>query len=51
MVEEGVVVEKRPVVKEAICIRKEVVEETEVVEADVRREDIEVGSETKSGHP
>ena len=40
--EEEVVVEKRPVVKEELRIRKEVVEDTEVVEEDVRREEIEV---------
>jgi stress response protein YsnF len=41
-----VVVEKRPVVKEEVRIRKEVVEDTEVVEEDVRREDVEVDDET-----
>jgi uncharacterized protein (TIGR02271 family) len=44
--EEEVVVEKRPVVKEEVRIRKDVVEDTEVVEADVRREEIEVEDET-----
>jgi uncharacterized protein (TIGR02271 family) len=42
IVEEEVVVEKRPVVKEEIRIRKDVVEETEIVEEDVRREEIDV---------
>ena len=32
--------------KEEVCIRKEVVEDTEVVEEDVRREDVEVDDET-----
>ncbi len=44
--EEEVVVSKRPVVKEEIRIRKEVVEDTEVVEEDVRREEIDVEDET-----
>jgi stress response protein YsnF len=42
-----VVVEKRPVVKEELRIRKEVVEEAEVVEEDVRREEIEVDDQTE----
>lgn len=46
VVEEEVVVEKRPVVKEEIRIRKDVVEETQVVEEDVRREEVEVDDET-----
>jgi len=45
--EEEVVVGKRPVVKEEVRIRKDVVEGTEVVEEDVRREEIEVEDETK----
>ena len=44
--EEEVVVEKRPVVKEEVRIRKEVVEDTEVVEEGVRREEIEIDDET-----
>ena len=44
--EEEVVVSKRPVVKEVIRIKKEIVEETEVVEVDVRREEIDVVDET-----
>jgi uncharacterized protein (TIGR02271 family) len=47
IVEEEVVVEKRPVVKEELRIRKEVVEEAEVVEEDVRREEIEIDDQTK----
>ena len=46
VVEEEIVVEKRPVVKEEIRIRKEVVEESEVVEEDVRREEVEVDEQT-----
>jgi stress response protein YsnF len=39
-------VEKRPVVKEEIRIRKDVVEEVEVVEEDVRREEVEIDDHT-----
>ena len=46
--EEEVVVEKRPVAKEEVRIRKDVVEDTEVVEEDVRREEIEVEDETST---
>src|SRR5215203_472655 len=44
--EEEVVVSKRPVVKEEVRIRKDVVEDTQIVEEDVRREEIEVDDET-----
>ena len=44
--ETEVVVSKRPVVKEEIRIQKDVVEGTEVVEEDVRREEIDVMDET-----
>jgi uncharacterized protein (TIGR02271 family) len=47
--EEEVVVEKRPVAKEEIRVRKDVVEDTEVVEEDVRREEIEVDDQTTRG--
>ncbi len=40
--EEEVVVEKRAVAKEEVRIRKDVVEDTEVVEEDVRREEVDV---------
>jgi len=43
--EEEVVVEKRPVVKEELVIGKRVVEEQENVEADVRRERVEIEGE------
>ncbi|MDQ3862076.1 MAG: DUF2382 domain-containing protein [Actinomycetota bacterium] len=46
VVEEEVVVEKRPVVKEEIRIRKVVVEDVEVVEEDVRREEVEIDDQT-----
>ena len=45
--EEEVVVEKRPVAKEEVRIRKDVVSDTETVEEDVRREEIEVEDETR----
>ena len=48
VVEEEIVVEKRPVVKEEIRIRTEVVEDVEVVEEDVRREEVEIVDETDS---
>ncbi|MDQ3864477.1 MAG: YsnF/AvaK domain-containing protein [Actinomycetota bacterium] len=49
--EEEVVVDKRPVAKEEIRIRKDVVEDTEVVEEDVRREEIEIDDETTGRTP
>jgi len=42
LTEEEVVVEKRPVAKEEIRIRKDVVEDTQVVEEDVRREEVDI---------
>jgi uncharacterized protein (TIGR02271 family) len=44
---EEVVVEKRPVPKEEVRIRKDVVEDTEVVEEDVRREEVDVEDATE----
>jgi uncharacterized protein (TIGR02271 family) len=44
--EEEVVVSKRPVIKEEVRIRKDVVEDTQVVEEDVRREEIDVEDDT-----
>ena len=49
--EEEVVVEKRPVAKEEVRIRKDVVEDTEVVEEDVRREEIDIDDETTGRTP
>ena len=46
VVEEEVVVEKRPVVKEELRIRKDVVEDEEVVEEDVRKEEVDVEDAT-----
>ncbi len=42
IVEEELVIEKRPVVREVLVIRKRVVTETREVEADLRKERIEV---------
>ena len=47
--EEEVVVEKRPVAKEEIRVRKDVVEDTEVVEEDVRREEVDVDDQSSRG--
>ncbi len=44
--EEEVVVSKRAVAKEEVRIKKDVVEDTEVVEEDVRREEIDVEDQT-----
>ena len=46
LTEEEVVVEKRPVAKEEVRVRKDVVEDTEVVEEDVRREEIDVDDQS-----
>jgi uncharacterized protein (TIGR02271 family) len=47
LTEEEVVVEKRPVAKEEIRVRKDVVEDTEVVEEDVRREEVDVDDQSE----
>src|SRR5215210_6288689 len=47
--EEEVVVEKRAVAKEEVRLRKDAVEDTEVVEEDVRREEIDVEDATQRG--
>src|SRR5215210_7030707 len=46
VVEEEVVTEKRPVVKEELRIRKDVVQDEEVVEEDVRKEEVDVEDAT-----
>ena len=48
VVEDEVVVEKRPVVKEEIRVRKDVVEDEEVVEEDVRREEVDIEDATQT---
>ncbi len=45
--EEEVVVEKRPVAKEEIRIRKDVVQDEEVVEEDVRKEEVDIDDQTE----
>jgi len=47
IIEEEIVVEKRPVVKEEIRIRKSMIEEEEVVEEDVRKEEIDIDDQTE----
>ncbi len=47
--EEEAVVEKRPVAKVEVRIRKDVVEDTEVVEEDVRREEVDIDDDTEPG--
>jgi uncharacterized protein (TIGR02271 family) len=47
VVEEEILVEKRPVVKEEIRIRKQVVEDVEVIEEDVRKEEVDIVDETE----
>jgi uncharacterized protein (TIGR02271 family) len=44
--EEEVVTEKRPVAKEEIRVRKDAVQDEEVVEEDVRREEVDVDDQT-----
>src|ERR687886_76043 len=45
--EEEVVVEKRPEVKEEIRVRKDVVQDEELVEEDVRREEVDIDDQTE----
>ncbi len=47
VIEEEIVVEKRPVVREEIRIRKEIVEDEEVVEEDVRKEEVDIDDQTR----
>jgi uncharacterized protein (TIGR02271 family) len=47
VIEEEIVIEKRPVVKEEIRLRKEVVEDEEVVEEDVRKEEVDIDDQTE----
>ena len=47
--EEEVVVDKRAVAKEEIRVRKDAVQDTEVVEEDVRREEVDVEDGTERG--
>ena len=47
VVEDEVVVQKKPVVKEEIRVRKDVVHERQIVEADVRREEVDIEDDTR----
>ena len=47
VVEDEVVVQKKPVAKEEIRVRKDVVHERQTVEEDVRREEIEIEDDTR----
>ena len=47
--EEVVVVSKRVVLKEEIRLRKGVVEEEEIVEVDLRKEEVEIDDQTERG--
>ena len=47
--EEEVVVDKSAVAKEEVRVRKDVVEDTEVVEEDVRREEVDIEDATERG--
>lgn len=50
VVEEEVVVSKQAVKKEEIRLKKNVVEDTQVVEEDVRKEEVEIEDGTEHGH-
>ena len=47
VVEDEVVVQKKPVAKEEIRVRKDVVHERQIVEEDVRREEVEIEDDTR----
>jgi uncharacterized protein (TIGR02271 family) len=47
VVEDEVVVQKKPVVKEEIRLRKDVVHERQIVEEDVRREEVDIEDDTR----
>ncbi len=47
VVEDEIVVQKKPVAKEEIRVRKDVVHERQIVEGDVRREEVEIVDETR----
>ena len=49
VVEEEVVVDKRPTVKEEIRVRKDVVEDEEIVEEYVRKEEVDIDDQTERG--
>ena len=47
VVEDEVVVQKKPVVKEEIRVRKDVVHKRQIVEEDVRREEVDIEDDTR----
>src|SRR5215207_125026 len=47
VVEDEVVVQKKPVAKEEIRVRKDVVHERQIVEEDVRREEVDIEDDTR----
>src|SRR5215213_2941282 len=47
VVEDEVVVQKKPVAKEEIRVRKDVVHEQQIVEEDVRREEVDIEDDTR----
>jgi len=47
VVEDEVVVQKKPVAKEEIRVRKDVVNERQIVEEDVRREEVDIEDDTR----
>jgi uncharacterized protein (TIGR02271 family) len=49
--EEELVVTKRVVLKEEIRLRKRVVEDEEIVEVDLRKEEVEIGDQSGRGGP
>jgi stress response protein YsnF len=49
VVEDEVVVDKRPVVKEEVRVRKDVVQDEALVEEDVRREEVDIEDATERG--
>ena len=49
--EEEVIVDKRAVVKEEVRVRKDVVQDTEIVEEDVRREEVDVEDASTTRRP
>ena len=49
--EEEVVVSKRVVLKEEIRLRKRVVEDVEVVEVDLRKEEVDIDDQTRRRDP
>jgi uncharacterized protein (TIGR02271 family) len=47
VVDDEVVIQKRPVAKDEIRVRKDVVHEQQIVEEDVRREEVDIEDDTR----